>query len=48
MVSYQGGYQQTSSDPEEEIAREGANPIEEPLVSLELIMDKLNQGKSKF
>jgi hypothetical protein len=47
MVSYQG-QQSMSADPEEEIEREGANPINEPLVSQELIEDKLVQGKTKF
>ena len=47
MVSYQG-QQSMSADPEEEIKRESSNPIDEPLVSQELIEDKLNQGKTKF
>ena len=47
MVLYDNSYRPTA-DPSEEIARESANPIDEPLVSIEWIQDKLAEGKVKF
>ena len=38
----------SSVNPEEEIAREGANPLEEPLLTIEWVENTLESGRRKF
>ena len=46
-MSYGSGAN-SSVNPEEEIAREGANPLEEPLLTIEWVESTLESGRRKF
>ena len=47
MVTY-SGQQNYQADPEEEIAREAANPLDEPFISIDWVKGKLEEGRVKF
>ena len=47
MVTY-SGQQDYQVNPEEEIAREAANPLDEPFISIDWVKGKLEEGRVKF
>ncbi len=48
MTMSYGSGANSSVNPEEEIAREGANPLEEPLLTIEWVESTLENGRRKF
>ena len=47
MVTY-SGQQDYQVNPEEEIAREAANPLDEPFISIDWVKARLEEGAVKF
>jgi len=48
MTMNYGGGSSSSVDPQEEINRESANPLEEPLLSIEWVQSTLDSGRKNF
>ena len=48
MTMNYGGGAGSSLDPQEEIARESANPLEEPLLSIDWVKSTLNSKRTEF
>ena len=48
MVSNYNGQQDYQDNPEEEIAREAANPLDEPLLSTDWVKSRMEEGRTKF
>lgn len=48
MTMNYGGGSSSSVDPQEEINRESANPLEEPLLSIDWVQSTLDSGRKEF
>ena len=48
MVTKQHNQQDFQENPEEEIAREAANPVDEPFLSIDWVKSRMQEGRTKF